>query len=171
MDVSSFAVKAAAMRAPLRDVVLGDATTVPFKSNAFDAVVAFDVLEHIPSPPSALTEFARLLAENGVLVFSVPNTESVGRAIKGKDWFALRDHTHRSILDFQTWRGFIERTGLQVDNVWYDGMWDTPYFRIVPAAVQAACLKPLAILASFLGSSPRRMGETLFGVAVKRSKK
>jgi 2-polyprenyl-6-hydroxyphenyl methylase / 3-demethylubiquinone-9 3-methyltransferase len=46
---------------------------LPFTGGAFDAVVAADVLEHLPDLPAAVAELARVLAPGGSLVFDTIN--------------------------------------------------------------------------------------------------
>ena len=51
-----------------------DGTVLPFKPASFDAVIAADVLEHIPDDVSALREINRVLKKGGVLFASAPST-------------------------------------------------------------------------------------------------
>jgi 2-polyprenyl-6-hydroxyphenyl methylase / 3-demethylubiquinone-9 3-methyltransferase len=46
---------------------------LPFAGGAFDAVVAADVLEHLPDLPAAVAELARVLAPGGSFVFDTVN--------------------------------------------------------------------------------------------------
>jgi len=50
--------------------MFGDATRLPFADDAFDLVLAIEVLEHVPGPTAALDELARVC--RGHLVASVP---------------------------------------------------------------------------------------------------
>ena len=50
----------------------GDATAMPFGDDAFDVVIAAEVLEHIPADQSAMTEIARVLRPGGVAAVTVP---------------------------------------------------------------------------------------------------
>jgi 2-polyprenyl-6-hydroxyphenyl methylase / 3-demethylubiquinone-9 3-methyltransferase len=46
---------------------------LPFAGGSFDAVVAADVLEHLPDLPAAVAELARVLAPGGSFVFDTVN--------------------------------------------------------------------------------------------------
>lgn len=50
--------------------LFADIGALPFPAEAFDLILAIEVLEHIPDPPKALAELARL--GRGHLVLSVP---------------------------------------------------------------------------------------------------
>lgn len=52
------------------DCLFGDATNLPFADDTFDLVVAVEVFEHLPEPPAALDELARVCS--GHLLASVP---------------------------------------------------------------------------------------------------
>ena len=54
------------------DGVCGSATSLPFADGVFDAVAAFDVVEHCEPESLALREMRRVLRPDGVLVLSVP---------------------------------------------------------------------------------------------------
>jgi SAM-dependent methyltransferase len=55
-----------------RVLVRGDLTSTPFKAEVFDAVVCFNVLEHVYDYQAALGEIRRVLKINGVLYGYVP---------------------------------------------------------------------------------------------------
>ena len=48
--------------------VRADATAIPFQDNAFDAVVAVNVLDHLPDPLPSLRAAHRVLQPGGVLI-------------------------------------------------------------------------------------------------------
>lgn len=50
----------------------GDITRLPFCDGAFDLIVCYHVLEHIPDDHAAMAELARVLAPGGLLILQVP---------------------------------------------------------------------------------------------------
>lgn len=52
-----------------------DVARLPFEDASFDLVVSFETLEHVPDAASAIAEFRRVLAPDGVLVASTPNSD------------------------------------------------------------------------------------------------
>ncbi|HET9060861.1 MAG TPA: class I SAM-dependent methyltransferase [Acidimicrobiales bacterium] len=53
-------------------VVVGDGRTLPFADEAFDCVVASEVLEHVPDDERVVAELARVLRPGGVMAVTVP---------------------------------------------------------------------------------------------------
>jgi SAM-dependent methyltransferase len=53
--------------------VCGNATEIPFKNHTFDAVTAFDLLEHIPNHKKVVAEVRRVLKPDGFFLVSSPN--------------------------------------------------------------------------------------------------
>jgi SAM-dependent methyltransferase len=49
-----------------------DALALPIKDGSIDAVLALEVLEHIPEPRRMLEEVSRVLASDGILLLSTP---------------------------------------------------------------------------------------------------
>lgn len=69
----------------------GDAATLPFPDDSMDAVVIVDAYHHLPAQEAALTEAARIVAPNGVVVIRDfdPSTV-VGRIIEaGESLFGM----------------------------------------------------------------------------------
>lgn len=52
--------------------VLGDVCRLPFPSGAFDLIVCYHVLEHVPDDASAMRELARVLRPGGFALVQVP---------------------------------------------------------------------------------------------------
>lgn len=77
-DACSFAKKRYGL-----NVFNGTIEEANFKSNSFDAVTCFDVLEHVEHPFSTLKEIHRVLKDNGILLLVVPN---FNRVFFSSDW-------------------------------------------------------------------------------------
>ena len=54
-------------------LVVGDAEFLPYKSDYFDLIIGVGLLEYLPSEINALSEFKRLLKQEGILIFTLPN--------------------------------------------------------------------------------------------------
>ena len=52
--------------------VRGDALALPFADDAFDRVIASEILEHIPDDEQAMAELARVLRPGGTMAITVP---------------------------------------------------------------------------------------------------
>jgi methionine biosynthesis protein MetW len=72
VDVSGTAV-AAARASGLNAAQISDAGELPFEDETFDAVVCFEVLEHLFAPQTAVAELVRVLRPGGTMLVSVPN--------------------------------------------------------------------------------------------------
>ncbi len=85
-DLSQVAItEAVAIGGPPVYLVM-DAQQLPFLSGCFSAVIFFDLLEHVPDPPTMIAECRRVLAAGGVLHFFVPLEDQPGTL-----YHALRD--------------------------------------------------------------------------------
>lgn len=71
VDVSDQAIKFMKKNAK-RKVTKVTGIKLPFKSGAYDLVVAFDVLEHIKNDIGALKEWKRVLNKQGAVILTVP---------------------------------------------------------------------------------------------------
>jgi SAM-dependent methyltransferase len=72
-----------------------DVAELPFEEGSFDLVVSFETLEHVPDAPRALAEFRRVLADDGLLIASTPNSD---RYLVDNE-FHTREYTAREFED------------------------------------------------------------------------
>ena len=78
--------------------VAGDALHLPFKDRSFDAVFAFEVIEHLPDVAQALMEALRVVKRPGHIIIGLPNHASL--------WTPLEDRLRsRNRLAFGVARG------------------------------------------------------------------
>jgi SAM-dependent methyltransferase len=151
-DAAPFARSACRANAP-DAVILEEWESLPPAS--FDVIVSLHTLEHLPRPLPTLQALAAKLAGGGVFLFVVPNPGGLGRSLKGRQWFAYRDPTHVSLLSRGEWVTLARKAGLTVLRVRGDGMWDAPYVRVIPTAVQRALFgAPAAVQVFWPGNRP-----------------
>ncbi len=168
IDASEYAITAAKKRNNNASLSVGDANSLNFGSDFFDIITCFDVLEHLKSPEIALGEFNRTLKNGGILLVSVPNTESIGLKWKGKEWFGYRDSTHQSLLSPGEWQNLIERKGFEITDIRYDGLWDIPYITRIPKSLQYITFTIPSMFLFWLGVRfPKKWGENVLFVGKK----
>lgn len=106
VDASHHALSAAASRLPAAHFINADCGAPPISSR-FDAIVAFDVLEHIPSVDATLEFVHRSLTPNGVFLFVVPVYDGpLGPIVRWLD----RDPTHVHKRSREWWLARIGRS-------------------------------------------------------------
>jgi SAM-dependent methyltransferase len=74
LDLSGEAIEWARRHYAAPAFLNGSCAMLPFPAGAFDLVVAFEVIEHLHQQTSFLAECRRVLAPDGLLVVSTPNT-------------------------------------------------------------------------------------------------
>lgn len=170
VDVSTYAVEKAAQRLRSPKLCIQDATRLGFKSGYFDVVTYFDILEHLEEPELAVKECSRVLKEGGIVVISVPNIRSYGLGWKKSKWHGYREASHVSLLSNEEWIELLETNNFKVVDKFYDGLWDSPYFPLVPAFIQHLFFKiAFTVLFPLLGTLdiklPRKWGEGVIFIA------
>ncbi len=124
--------------------VCGSATSLPFKNQAFDAVICCDVLEHIKYDGAVLSSLSTLLAARGVLLVNVPANPILWNSID-----VLSRHYRRYSLEGL--RNKLESSGFFVERITY---WNTILF---PAIFMYIMLR--RILPRFLLRKKQRLGD------------
>lgn len=89
LDVSREAVEWAHAHYAVPTFLNGSCATLPFREGAFDVVVAFEVIEHLHRQTPFIAECRRVLAPDGLLIVSTPNTlyYAEARAAAGRNPF------------------------------------------------------------------------------------
>lgn len=92
-------------------VALADSARLPFRAGTFDAIVLFDVVEHVPSPAETLQEIRRVARTGALLMVTTPNAGSPVRPLLGGRWHGLLDATHLYFFTAFTLSELVRRTG------------------------------------------------------------
>ena len=128
LDLSLKRVKRTRKANPQVNFVLCDARYLPFKNEAFDSVVALEVIEHLPNVfehSRFLQEIKRVLKREGVALISTPNKpifRFYSRLTKDSD------STHFSELNYFQFREILSRTFSDVKLYGKFG-WLSPFYK------------------------------------------
>ncbi|MDQ1640023.1 MAG: hypothetical protein QOF62_3362 [Pyrinomonadaceae bacterium] len=87
----------------------------------FDAITLWDTIEHLDRPDIALANIRRLLAPDGIFVFSTGDYNSLLRRLSGKGWRLFADPTHNFFFDERVLRLMLKRAGFEVLRVSHRG--------------------------------------------------
>lgn len=108
-DVAEEALRRARARAPGAEAVkLAEGAPLPFAEDAFDAVWAGEVLEHVADVTGLLAEVRRVLRWGGVLVVTTPWH---GRIVAGTDAHFDPRADHLRFFSARTLRGVVADAG------------------------------------------------------------
>jgi 2-polyprenyl-3-methyl-5-hydroxy-6-metoxy-1,4-benzoquinol methylase len=78
---------------------------------SLDAVVMFDVIEHLLDPLRTLRAVRAALVDRGVLAISTPNINALSRWGLGRNWAVLSPSEHLYYFSEDTLRKILERAG------------------------------------------------------------
>jgi SAM-dependent methyltransferase len=110
--------------------VRGDAYRLPFADGTFDAVIAAEILEHLPDDAAAMAELARVLKPGGRLAVTVPRwlPEHVCWALSPA--YHSNEGGHIRIYRADELRARLEAAGLQVEGGHHAHALHAPYWWI-----------------------------------------
>jgi len=128
--------------APKVEAILGDATDFSrYQDGELSVVVALHLVEHIPDPQQTIRDITRALRPGGLFFFATPHPEYALRRFKDRETDAIgKDKTHINCHVPSVWKAWCEGAGLHVLKQFGDGLWDVPYFPLVPTKLQFALL-------------------------------
>ncbi len=89
------------------DLVLGDATCLPLKSDSFQAVMLCHVLHLIPDWRVAIAEMRRVLSPGGIVIHHSEHNDG------GSDWQPVSDRWDEALAA----RGFLERKRPEAEDI------------------------------------------------------
>lgn len=86
-------------------VVVGDVQNSPFKSKVFDAIVCFEVLEHLSNIEKALCAIHRLLKKRGLFISTMPLLHPINAIVD----FIRGERTHINNLSKNVWLDLFKK--------------------------------------------------------------
>lgn len=142
----------------------GTLATAPFERKMFDMVFMSHSLEHLPSPAGALQRVNALLKDDGLLVVSVPNVNSLEVKLFGWWWFGWDPPRHFYHFGKTTLTALLNRTGFEVrqfrtgvKTVFFmesiERVWKHRFSRSLPMKwlIDRAIVRPLSLVAGHQG--------------------
>ena len=99
------------------DVFHGTLQDAQFPDGRFDAVVMWDVLEHVHRPRETLREIRRVLKADGVFCFRLPLLSSWDQKLFGPYWSGWDAPRHLTLFSRRTIALMLAQTGYRVERV------------------------------------------------------
>lgn len=148
-----------------------DAQALPYAEKLFHAIIAFDMIEHLGVPEKFLSEAFRVLRDDGIVILTTPNPDSLGARLKGRKgdsgcvWFGHLDESHINIRRITDWRDSFLSCGFEIVRDGTDFLWDTPYFGTIPALLQRVLFSGTQWIGTRLvGFLPWHLGENYVAI-------
>jgi SAM-dependent methyltransferase len=95
------------------DVFVGDILDAPFRSQSFDVITCFDVLEHLYEPRRVLEKVGEWLKPGGIFYVQVPNIDSAEARVFGTYWHGLELPRHLFHYSPTSLRKLAKATGFR----------------------------------------------------------
>ncbi len=148
IDIADYSIEQLKRNAPHAQGIAMSADDLSrFGNGEFAAVVALHLVEHLPDPADTIRQVHRLLVPGGLFLFATPNPGYSLRRFKDPQTDAIgKDPTHINVQSPAQWRRWCETSGFRVLRHFGDGLWDVPYFPLVPKGIQFGVLGIPALL-------------------------
>jgi SAM-dependent methyltransferase len=142
IDIAEYSIEQLGQNAPHAEGIVMSAEDLSrFEDGEFSAVVALHLVEHLADPASALQQVHQILKPGGSFLFATPNPGYSLRRFKDARTDAIgKDPTHINVQPPAQWRAWCEASGFKVLRHFGDGLWDVPYFPVVPKVIQFGLL-------------------------------
>ncbi|MBN2304752.1 MAG: class I SAM-dependent methyltransferase [Anaerolineae bacterium] len=171
IDIADYSIEQLKRNAPRAEGFVMDAGDLErFGDGEFAAVVALHLVEHLPDPADTLQQISRILQPGGLWLFATPNPGYSLRRFKDPHTDAIgKDPTHINVQPPEQWRSWCEANGFKVLRHFGDGLWDVPYFPVIPKIVQFGLLglPALSQVATHATWTPLTMGVNQIMIARK----
>ena len=101
----------------IKHVLTGSADSFQVPEGHFDVIRMWDVIEHLPSPMSALSLSHRALRRGGLIRLSTTNFASLSRMVNGPEWVYLNGADHITLFEPETILSALKRSGFSKINI------------------------------------------------------
>jgi SAM-dependent methyltransferase len=140
IDLIDYSIEQSRLNAPKAEIYQMDVADIQqFEPGTFSVVVALHLVEHLPEPEQTIRDVNRLLKPGGLWFFATPHPEYSLRRFKDRENDAIgKDKTHINCHVPSVWKRWCEANGFSMVKQFGDGLWDVPYFPVVPKPLQFA---------------------------------
>ncbi len=171
IDLIDYSVEQTRLNAPKAEVYQMSAEDLSrFEDRSFSVVVALHLVEHLADPAGTIQQVSRILQPGGIWLFATPHPDYSLRRFKDRENDAIgKDKTHINVHPPQQWRAWCENAGLRMLRHFGDGLWDVPYFPLIPRIVQFGLfgLPALGQVITRTTWTPLALGVNQIGIARK----
>ena len=115
LDISKDAVEKGKIELPdIADrLFLYDTKKLPFQDNYFDAIVLWDVIEHLKPPQLIISQLKKKLRPGGFLLFSTPDISSLSAKLMKNRWHFMTPPEHLGFYSVKSAKVLIGNQGLE----------------------------------------------------------
>jgi len=97
------------------DVINHNAESWDYPPGSYDVITMWDLLEHLRDPLGTLQKLASALKENGILVLSTPDVDSLPARLMKEKWLGWQlQNEHLYYFSYATLERMLEAAGLEV---------------------------------------------------------
>ena len=108
----------------------------------YDVILALDVIEHVVSVRHFMYKVFQLLTDEGIVILSTPNKNSLTARLLGKKWWHIRP-PHLYYLDKESFHALMEATGFKI-------MKKAFFYWTFPIGYPIECLQKLLFKKSYI---------------------
>ncbi len=146
-----------AARIPGIRLKTGSLQITDFPEKSMKAVCMFHVYEHLPEPLETLRIVDHILREDGLLMISFPNADSIqSRLFKGK-WLHLDPPRHLSLVKPEAFKKMMRQKGYRLLSENYGSLEQNPY-GMIQSILNLMCPKRDLLFESLKGNQVYREG-------------
>ena len=120
------------------NMYIGSLEDSPYPDQFFDLITLNQVIEHIPDPLTFLLAVKTKLKQDGKIMLSCPNPDSLSRRLIGKKWLHWHVPYHLNHFSKTSLKRLLEQAGLNVTNIRVvtPNLWTVLQLRLLVAKVE-----------------------------------
>lgn len=122
LDVSEYATEFARKNLGI-NALCGNIFDINFKSQSFDIVTMWDVIEHVRDPNRYIEKVGQIMKHGGLLVLSTGNIESLMFRIQRQNWHLLIPPLHLYYFSKNSISSLLRRHGFKIINISHNGQY------------------------------------------------